>query len=260
MKIIVDTSILLHQTFEFSKTYDDPSYLFFNKIYKLQEVFDTSDITFAFDHFSPTWRHRKYPIYKGNRPPKTQEFINYKSFIEETIRRRKYAYAIAPGYESDDILASFTEWYPDEEIYIVTLDSDIFQLVSDRVSIVKPIKNGFSIVNNDQQTIGLNLPFDSVQNLKGIKPSQVIDFKALAGDKGDNLVVPIAKFGDVKVRELLNIYDNLDIMYDVLTLPNITFPHAKFKEDLLLHKDLIYLFRELVTLKKDVPKDYEFCV
>ncbi len=241
--LVIDTSILLHKTFEKSSGYPSPEFLFFNKVNFLQDLYNPCKVIFTFDHKTPTWRHIKYPPYKGQRLPKTPEFINYKIFIEEQIKKRKYGFAIKEGFESDDLIASSIDWFPDQEIKIFTADTDMYQLVSDRVLIVKTSKEGVERVDKKY-----------VEQAKGVLPSQIVDLKALEGDKSDNLVVPIRGFGTKKVVELLNSFENLERIFYVLE-EGFSFPFPKFKEDLIKYKDLIYLFRELITLKRDIPKE-----
>ena len=265
MKIIIDTSIVLHKSWNILSKPDfvnyghDESSLFFGMINKVEDLFGNRDIIFSLDHYKPTWRHIKYQEYKKNRKEKTQEFINYKLFIEDKIKKSRYSYAVAEGYESDDIIASFIDWYPNEKILILTMDSDLFQLVQPNVSIIKPNKGGYSFVVDPINTVRSyrGMEAKTVLESKGVMSDQIIELKALAGDKGDNLVVPIPKLGEKRVIDLLNTYADLDGIFQATEETSIfdRFLYPQFREQIKENKDLIYLFKELVTLKKDVPKD-----
>ena len=84
--------------------------------------------------------------------------------------------AKAGGYEADDFLAASAARWPGP-VVVASNDRDTFQLVSDRVSIVQPVRGGgFARVGVAE-----------VRERYGVEPAQVPDFIALRGDPSDRI-------------------------------------------------------------------------
>jgi len=84
--------------------------------------------------------------------------------------------AKAGGWEADDFLAaSAAQWAG--PVVVASNDRDAFQLVSDRVSILQPVRGGgFGRVGPEE-----------VRARYGVEPAQVPDFIALRGDPSDRI-------------------------------------------------------------------------
>ena len=109
------------------------------------------------------------------------------------------------------------------------------QLVSKKVRLYDPMK---SKVLNEKD----------VEEKFGVKPEQVIDVQALAGDPSDN-VPGVPGIGIKTASELIRKYKTLE---NLLKKSN-EIPQKKRRETLLLNKDKAILSKKLVTLKSDVP-------
>ena len=100
--------------------------------------------------------------------------------LPELVRAFGFAAAKAPGYEADDFLAAAVvakrRWR--SPILVVTSDRDIFQLASDRVTLLMPTRGVSELVR-----VG---PAE-VRERYGVEPEQVPDFIALRGDPSDKL-------------------------------------------------------------------------
>jgi DNA polymerase-1 len=84
--------------------------------------------------------------------------------------------AQAGGYEADDFLAAAAARWPGP-VVVASNDRDAFQLVSDRVSVLQPVKGGgFARVGPEE-----------VRERYGVDPVQVPDFIALRGDQSDRI-------------------------------------------------------------------------
>jgi DNA polymerase I len=110
-----------------------------------------------------------------------------------------FANAQDAGFEADDFLAAAAAaWQGPVEI--ATSDRDAFQLASDRVTILQPVKGGGPPVR-----IGP----DGVRERYGVSPEQVVDFIALRGDSSDR--IPGAKgVGPKTAADLLREYGTLE--------------------------------------------------
>ncbi|MCX5657892.1 MAG: DNA polymerase I, partial [Candidatus Omnitrophica bacterium] len=87
----------------------------------------------AFDMKGPTFRHKISSEYKINRRPMPEELIGQIPVIKDVIRAYNTVLFEKEGFEADDILATIVDKVksPELEIYIVTTDKDMLQLVDD---------------------------------------------------------------------------------------------------------------------------------
>jgi DNA polymerase-1 len=151
---------------------------------------------------TPTYRHVALPAYQSGR-----EFED--SILEQLGRLPTLVAAFgflvgkAEGYEADDFLAAAAAQWPGP-VVVATSDRDAFQLVSDRVTILQPVKGVSEIAR-----IG---PAE-VRERYGVEPKQVPDFIALRGDPSDKL--PGAKgVGPKTAASLLGQYGSLEKLLD----------------------------------------------
>ena len=88
---------------------------------------------------------------------------------------------MVPGYEADDVIGSMARRWgsPDCDVYMVSPDKDLGQLISDHVFQVKPGKGGA-----EDETVGK----EEICAKFGISdPHQVIDILTIWGDTSDNI-------------------------------------------------------------------------
>ncbi len=101
--------------------------------------------------------------------------------------------------ESDDLIAGYAlDFAEEEEIIISSLDSDFFQLISSRVSVLR---------YRGEKTVTCTPEY--IKEKFGITPEQYADFKALTGDKSDN-IKGAEKVGTKTAAALLNKFGNLE--------------------------------------------------
>ncbi len=147
---------------------------------------------------TPTYRHKALPAYQSGR--------EFEDAILEQLGRlpaltESFGFAVgkAPGFEADDFLAAAAASWPGP-VSVVTSDRDAFQLVSDRVTVLQPVKGVSELAR-----IG---PAE-VRERYGVEPSQVPDFIALRGDPSDK--IPGAPgVGPKKAAEVLKQHGSLD--------------------------------------------------
>ena len=146
----------------------------------------------------PTYRHEALDAYQSGREfePSILEQLNVLPGFVETFG---FLVAKAGGYEADDFLAAAAATW-DGPVLVATSDRDAFQLVSDRVTVLQPVKGVTEVTR-----IG---PPD-VRERYGVEPGQVPDFIALRGDPSDR--IPGAPgIGPKKAAELLGQYETLE--------------------------------------------------
>lgn len=127
---------------------------------------------------APTYRQRLFPGYQGGRQFDA-ELIDQLDALPEFVSACGFAFAKAPGYEADDFLAAAAveETRRGARALVASGDRDAFQLASDTVTILHPVRAG------EMARVG---PAE-VRERYGVEPAQVPDFIALRGDPSDKL-------------------------------------------------------------------------
>lgn len=161
----------------------------------------------AFDRKEPTFRKKEFKDYQAHRPPMEKNLASQFEKAKLTLDAFNIPSYDKAGYEADDVigtLASQQTKFPGE-VVIVTGDRDILQLVDDdkKVNVYLPIK-GLSDAK-------LMKTEDVIQKL-GVKPTQIVDYKALVGDQSDNYP-GVSGIGPKTAIKLLEKYEDLDNIY-----------------------------------------------
>ncbi|MDP3975691.1 MAG: 5'-3' exonuclease H3TH domain-containing protein, partial [bacterium] len=131
--------------------------------------------------------------------------------------------------------------HPELRNKIVTSDMDAMQLVTDKTCV--------SSLHKGYQSTECFYPAE-VEKKYGLRPDQIVDFKALQGDSSDN-IPGVKGIGKVGALQLLQEFGSLDGIYRHLD-------QVKGKKHDLLteQKEQAYFSQELATIKTDVPLDY----
>jgi DNA polymerase-1 len=127
----------------------------------------------------PTYRNEVFPAYQGGRVF-DDAIVEQLDLLPQLVEAMGFAAAKAPGYEADDFLAAAVadEEARDGETLVATSDRDAFQLVSERTTVLQPVRGVSELAR-----IG---PAE-VRERYGVDPRQVPDFIALRGDPSDKL-------------------------------------------------------------------------
>jgi DNA polymerase-1 len=172
---------------------------FTNMLVRLWEMERPDAVLVGWDTlFVPTYRHEAFESYQAGRVFE-ESLLEQLNVLPEVVRSLGFTSAKAEGYEADDFLAAAPDAWPGE-VLVATSDRDAYQLVSDRVTILAPIKGVSEIAR-----IG---PAE-VRERYGVEPEQVPDLIALRGDPSDKL--PGARgIGPKKAAEILRQYGTLE--------------------------------------------------
>ena len=149
----------------------------------------------------PTYRHEAFEGYQSGREF-DDELVEQLDLLPQLVDSFGFAIAKAPGYEADDFLAAAaaSEEARGGTVIVATSDRDSFQLVSERTTILQPVRGVSELTR-----VG---PAE-VRERYGVEPSQVVDFIALRGDPSDRL--PGAPgVGPKKAADLLHQYGSLE--------------------------------------------------
>jgi DNA polymerase-1 len=153
---------------------------FSNMLVGLWEAEDPRTVMVGWDTLdAPTYRHEAFEPYQSGRVF-DPELLEQLDLLPELVRALGFAAAKAPGFEADDFLGAAVEHEEGRggQVLVATSDRDLFQLASDRTTLLMP-RRGVS----DIQRVGP----EEVRERYGVEPEQVPDFIALRGDPSDKL-------------------------------------------------------------------------
>jgi DNA polymerase-1 len=190
-----------------------------------------------FDHSEKTFRNDLYDQYKAHRPPPPEDLLPQFPLVREATAAFGVHCVELPGYEADDLIATYACKARDAggEAVIVSSDKDLMQLIGPSVVMWDPMKDR-------------RLAEDAVYEKFGVGPEKMIDLQALIGDSVDN--VPGAPgIGPKTAAQLLEEYGDLETL--LARAGEIKQP--KRRETLIQFADQIRLSRELVRLTCDAP-------
>ncbi len=231
-----------------------PTSICFGFLKCLLEVIATQQpqaMAVAFDLGLPTFRHQAEDTYKADREETPEDFIPDMENLRELLTGLNLLTLTAPGYEADDILGTLAQRASAAgyKVQILTGDRDLFQLVDSQkdISVLYFSPEGFRRSSSGN---GINEFFpEQVQTKLGVLPSQVIDYKALCGDKSDN-IPGVKGIGEKTAVKLLNTYHTLDNIYE--SLDKI---QGAVKTKLVNGKEDAKKSQFLATIVLDVPID-----
>jgi len=199
----------------------------------------------AFD-MGKTFRDEIYAEYKGTRAKMPEELASQIGRIRQLVDAFNIPRLEVEGYEADDVLGSVARSAVEAGlgVKIITGDRDLLQLVTDRVIVSLP---GKSLSDSRDY-----LEKDVVE-VFGVHPNQIVDFKALVGDKSDN-IPGVPGIGEKTALELLNRYGTLDNIY-----AHLDEIKGNLHKKLEAGKENAYLSRKLAKIVTDlvVPFDIE---
>ncbi|MBQ3505849.1 MAG: DNA polymerase I [Clostridia bacterium] len=191
----------------------------------------------AFDLHAPTFRHQMYDQYKAGRKPMPDDLAKQMPVLKDVLRVMGIKICELQGYEADDILGTLAKKFP-VHTYIYTGDRDSYQLVDETTNVCFTRKGVSDI---------LELTAENFQDEIGLTPSQIIDLKALMGDKSDN-IPGVAGVGEKSAMNLIKTYENIDGVYAHLEEIKGAL-HDKLEKD----KDNAFFSKKLATIDTNAP-------
>lgn len=217
-------------------------YGFINMMNKIMKEEEPSYILVAFDK-GKTFRHDQYDWYKAGRVEMPNDLKLQFPKAKEVLDAMGIKHFEIDNYEADDIIGTVAKIVDEEDEFIATIissDKDLLQLISDEVEVKLLKTSGFVRMTREEfkNTYG------------GIEPINMIDLKALMGDKSDN-IPGVKGIGEKTAVNLLSKYKTLDGVYQ-----NIDDVSGKTKEKLLADKDNAYMSYDIATIYREVPLDF----
>ena len=211
---------------------------FASALFKIFETYKPKYLAAVFDSKEKTFRHDIYPAYKANRQTPPEDLIIQLDAVFELLDALGIPLIKTPGYEADDLIGTASRKFEERcQIYIVTPDKDLAQLVHSGVKILKPGKN-----QNELELMGNK----EIAEQFGVTPDLFTQFLTLTGDNSDN--IPGAKgIGPKTASALLLKYGSLENIYR--HLDDISPKNRKSLEEF---QSQVALITKLVTIRTDL--------
>jgi len=202
-------------------------------------------VVLTLDRPAPTFRHEKYTEYKATRTKAPDELYEQIPLVKEVAKVLDIPIFELDGYEADDLIGTITQKAAAETNWhsiIITGDMDTLQLINSRTS-VYTMSRGLN-----ESTL---YSAKEVQERYGLRPDQIVDYKALRGDASDN-IPGVKGIGEKGATELLQNFETLDGVYAAAEASNEKIK-PRLRELLLAEKDQAYLSQNLATINREAP-------
>lgn len=214
-------------------------YGFANMLVRLIDEYAPRYIAVAFDMKAKTFRHNMFDGYKATRKGMPDDLAAQLPVLKEMLEKMGITYVEHEGWEADDIIGTLARAHR-VHTHILTGDRDSFQLIDDTTDVLFTRK-GISEVDVMTE--------ESLKERYDLTPSQVVDYKALAGDASDN-IPGVPGIGDKRATELITRFGTVKDIYahiDELT--------GKLRENLEKGKESCEMSYALATIKTDCDID-----
>lgn len=174
--------------------------------------------------------------YKAHRAPMPEDLPQQIKRIVQILTEAGIPILVMPGYEADDIIATYVEQLKDSDvrIFMVSKDKDLEQLLSDKVYMYDA---------------GKDLVFGPAELMaeKGYPPEKAVEVQSLCGDSVDN-IEGIPGVGPKTAAKLVMKYGSAEE-----AIKHADEQTPKLRENLVKYGDRIQTTRQLVTLHRHVP-------
>ena len=214
--ILVDGNAILHRAYHALPPLTNKNgivvnavYGFFSMFLKILEDQKPEFIVVCFDKKAPTFRKELYVGYQAKRPKMSEDLVPQIKFVHDILKKAKIEIFEIDGYEADDLIGTISvqavtgKLDGGIEVFIVSGDRDLLQLVNSHVKMIAPVTGLTNMLLFDEA---------AVERKYGIKTSQIVDYKALVGDASDNYS-GVAGIGPKTAAGLICEYENLGNIY-----------------------------------------------
>ncbi len=239
------------------------TYVFVNMIRKLRQDFSPRYFAAVFDVSGEVFRDERaraigtlrkwnaktqgfdevnYAGYKANREAMPEDLRRQIPYIRRSLEVLRIPVLQAEGFEADDVIGTLAREAAERghDVFIVSGDKDMMQLVTPQVKILNPQKD--------------NLILDpaKVAETLGVPPEKVVDVMALRGDTVDN--IPGAPgIGDKGSVDLIVEFGSVEAVLD----RTAEVKRKSYRESLEQNRDAVLLSKELVTIDCYVPLELD---
>ncbi|HET7685799.1 MAG TPA: DNA polymerase I [Candidatus Limnocylindria bacterium] len=194
----------------------------------------------TFDLGKPQFRFDAYPEYKAGRPGMPDDLRSQFPLVREIAGMMGMPVRELEGYEADDVIGTLAKQATAAGIdtMIVSGDLDGLQLVDDHVRLLTTRMGVAATVIYDEA---------KVHERYGLRPDQMLDYKALKGDTSDN-IPGVPGVGEKTAISLLQQFGTLDAIYEHLDEVK-----GKLRDRLAEHRESAFLSRQIGRILTDLP-------
>ncbi len=194
----------------------------------------------SFDVGKPQFRFDAFPDYKAGRPSMPDDLRGQFPIVREIAAMMGMPTRELSGYEADDVIGTLTKKATAQGVdtMIVSGDLDGLQLVDDHVRLLTTRMGVASTVIYDEAR---------VMERYGLRPDQMLDYKALKGDTSDN-IPGVPGVGEKTASSLLQQFGSLDGVYERLDEVK-----GKMRDRLAEHRGSAFMSREIGRIVCDLP-------
>ncbi|MEW6092472.1 MAG: DNA polymerase I [Chloroflexota bacterium] len=212
------------------------TYGFARELLRLYEQEKPDYLAVAFDT-GKTFRDEIFPEYKATRAKMPDDLRAQIERIRQMVDAFNIPRLEMEGFEADDVLGSTARWAAKQGlgVKIITGDRDLLQLVDERTIVY--------LAGDDQNYI---TPDDVLGKLH-VRPEQVVDYKAIVGDKSDN-IPGVPGVGEKTAEALLAKFTTLDNIY-----AHLDEVEPRWRTKLEAGKDSAYMSQKLAAIRTDLP-------
>jgi len=215
---------------------------FIGALLKSARLIRPDNLLIIFDSEVPCFRNSMRPEYKSNRQrdfskaDDSQNPFTQLPIIQTALDELGCKHCEAEGVEADDLIAAYAAAFQNShDIVIWSADSDLLQLVNDRVTIFRYRGKASSFCDRNE-----------FENKYGFSPELMADYKALRGDSADGLP-GVPGVGHETARKIIRHYGPLEQLYQNLA----QMPSGKMKQKLIAHRELVSGNYGLIKLRAD---------
>jgi DNA polymerase-1 len=251
--VIVDTFNFLHRAYHaIPKSFRAPDDTPTNAVYGVTSMLISlinetrpDCIVAALDSRKPTFRSEEFSNYKAQRKEMEDDLKVQIPLVFESMDLLGILKINCEGYEADDVIGTLVTKLESEEqnqIYIVSNDRDMWQLISKNVFVLIPnTKGGFDKI--DEEEALKRLEFDK---------KHLVDYKALRGDTSDN-IPGVYGIGEVTAKKLISQYETVENIYKHID----EIKPEGLKTKLVESVEMAYMSKKLATIILDAPIQFK---
>ncbi|MGI8930257.1 MAG: DNA polymerase I [Candidatus Limnocylindria bacterium] len=198
----------------------------------------------SFDVGKPQFRFDAFPEYKAGRPSMPDDLRTQFPIVREIAQMMGMSIVELEGFEADDVIGTLVQKARAQNVdtMIVSGDLDGLQLVNDHVRLLTTRMGVAATVIYDEARVTERF---------GLRPDQMLDYKALKGDTSDN-IPGIPGVGEKTAIQLLQQFGTLDELYSRLDEVK-----GKLRERLAEHRESAFMSREIGRIITNLPVELD---
>ena len=203
-----------------------------------------SRVVVCWDAPGKTFRHEQYPDYKAGRSVTPDLLREQSVHFRPLMEAFGFVNTELTGFEADDLIGTLARLGEEagERVTILTSDRDMFQLVTEQVSV---LATGRGVTDTTRYTP------EKVVERYGIGPDLMTDYRGLVGDNSDNLK-GVPGIGEKTATQLILKYGDLESV-----LEHAHEQSPKRKENLIAAAEDARQSRDLSVIETAVPMDLQ---